>query len=121
MLDLCCCLGFSLVAVFGLLTAGASLVVEYRLQGGPASETAAPRLQSTGSIVAVHRLYSMWDPPRPEIEPTSPPLAGKFFTTEPPGKPKEKFQKRRRKEQKDHFNNVGEDRESPVNQKTREI
>ena len=29
----------------------------------------------------------MRDPPGPEIEPTSPALAGGFFTTEPPGKP----------------------------------
>ena len=28
-----------------------------------------------------------WDLPDPEIEPTSPALAGGFFTTEPPGKP----------------------------------
>ena len=27
------------------------------------------------------------DLPDPEIEPGSPPLAGRFFTTEPPGKP----------------------------------
>ena len=29
----------------------------------------------------------MWDLPRPEIEPVSPSLAGRFFTTEPPEKP----------------------------------
>ena len=29
----------------------------------------------------------MWDLPRSEIEPTSPTLAGRFLTTEPPGKP----------------------------------
>ena len=28
----------------------------------------------------------MWDFPGPEIEPVSPALAGRFFTTEPPGK-----------------------------------
>ena len=27
------------------------------------------------------------DPPRPETEPTSPALPGRFFTAEPPGKP----------------------------------
>ena len=27
------------------------------------------------------------DPPNPGIEPASPALAGRFFTTEPPGKP----------------------------------
>ena len=29
----------------------------------------------------------MWNLPRPGIEPVSPALAGRFFTTEPPGKP----------------------------------
>ena len=29
------------------------------------------------------------DPPNPGIEPTSPALAGGFFTAEPPGKPRE--------------------------------
>ena len=29
------------------------------------------------------------DLPRPGIEPASPALVGRFFTTEPPGKPKE--------------------------------
>ena len=29
----------------------------------------------------------MWDLPRSGIEPVSPTLAGKLFTTEPPGKP----------------------------------
>ena len=52
-------------------------------------------LQSTGSTA--HRLRScgtwnqllhcMWELPRPEIQPTCPALAGRFFTTEPPGKP----------------------------------
>ena len=31
---------------------------------------------------------SMWDLPGPGIEPVSPALAGRFFTTEPPGKPR---------------------------------
>ena len=31
-------------------------------------------------------LQGMWDPPRPEIKPTSPSLAGRFATTGPPGK-----------------------------------
>ena len=29
----------------------------------------------------------MWDLPGPGLEPTSPALAGGFFTTTPPGKP----------------------------------
>ena len=32
-------------------------------------------------------LCSMWHLPRSGIEPVSPALAGRFFTTEPPGKP----------------------------------
>jgi len=32
-------------------------------------------------------LHSMWDLPRPGIEHMSPALTGRFFTTEPPGKP----------------------------------
>ena len=33
-------------------------------------------------------LCSMCDLPGPGIEPVSPALAGRFFTTEPPGKPR---------------------------------
>ena len=33
----------------------------------------------------------MWDPPGSEIKPVSSALGGGFFTTEPPGKPREKF------------------------------
>ena len=29
----------------------------------------------------------MWDPPRPELEPVSPALAGRLSTTAPPGQP----------------------------------
>ena len=38
--------------------------------------------------VVMHGLScpGMWDLPRPQMEPVSPALAGKFFTTEPPGK-----------------------------------
>ena len=32
-------------------------------------------------------LRGMWDLPGPGIESVSPALAGRFFTTEPPGKP----------------------------------
>ena len=32
-------------------------------------------------------LHNMWDLPGPGVEPLSPTLAGRFFTTEPPGKP----------------------------------
>ena len=44
-------------------------------------------LERLASLVAEHRLSCMWDLPRSGIEPASPTLAGKLFTTEPPGKP----------------------------------
>ena len=54
--------------------------------------SAVPRLSSTGSIVVAHRLScfacSMWDLPGPGFEPVCPALAGRFSTTEPPGRPK---------------------------------
>jgi len=37
----------------------------------------------------------MWDLPGPGIEPTSPALAGGFFTTEPSGKPSLKSEKKK--------------------------
>ena len=43
------------------------------------------RLSSCG--VPAQLLVSMWDIPRPGIEPVSPALACRFFTTEPPRKP----------------------------------
>ena len=53
-----------------------------------ASVVAAPGLQSTGSVAAVHWAWlphgGMWDP---GMQPVSPALAGGFFSTEPPGKP----------------------------------
>ena len=51
-----------------------------------ASVAANPGLQGTDSVVAAPG-HSMQDLPGPEIEPVSPALAGKFFTTEPPGEP----------------------------------
>ena len=55
------------------------------------SFVAAPRLQSSGSIVVVHGLSRsaacgiFLD--QIFIEPVSPALAGRFFSTGPPGKP----------------------------------
>ena len=43
------------------------------------------RLSSCGSRAQL--LRSMWDLPRPGLEPASPALAGGFSTTAPPGKP----------------------------------
>ena len=49
----------------------------------------APGLWSTDSVVVVHGLLLLacGDPSGSGIEPMSPVLAGRFFTTEPPGKP----------------------------------
>ena len=65
------------IAVRGPLTVAASLVAEHRLQ--------TRRLSSCGSWAQL--LCSMWDLPRPGLEPVSPALAGRFSTTAPPGKP----------------------------------
>ena len=65
-----------------------------------ASEVAPHGLSSYGSWSLEHRLRScgaqayfllnMEDPTQPGIEPVSPALAGRFFTTEPSGKPEKK-------------------------------
>ena len=49
----------------------------------------APGLYCTGSGVVEHGLYGsgMWDLPGARIEPMSPALSGRFFTTEPPEVP----------------------------------
>ena len=66
-----------LIAVRGPLTTAVSLVAEHRLQ--------TRRLSNCGSRAQL--LRSMWDPPRPGLEPVSPALAGRLSTTAPPGKP----------------------------------
>ena len=66
------------IAVHGPLTIVASLVAEHRLQ--------MRTLSSCGSRAQLP--CSMWDLPRPGLEPVSPALAGRFSTTAPPGKPK---------------------------------
>ena len=74
------------IAVRGPLTIAASLVAEHRLQ--------TRRLSSCGSRAQL--LRSMWDLPRPGLEPVSPALAGRLSTTAPPGKPlKDNFLKGR--------------------------
>ena len=64
--------------------AGASVVVAHGLSscGLRALEH---RLSSCGAWASL--LRSMWDLPGPGLEPVSPALAGRFLTTEPPGKP----------------------------------
>ena len=87
------CTGFSLkwLFCFGAWTRGhmgcsgcGLCALEHRLSswGSCALEH---RLSSWGSWAQV--LYSMWNLPRPRMEPISLALAGRFFTTEPPGKP----------------------------------
>ena len=65
------------IAVRGPLTIAASLAAGHRLQ--------TRRLSNCGS--RAQSLCSMWDLPRPGLEPVSPALAGRFSTTAPPGKP----------------------------------
>ena len=69
------------IAVRRPLTIAASLVAEHRLQ--------THRLSNCGSRAQL--LCSMWDLPRPGLEPVSPALAGRLSTTVPPGKPPATF------------------------------
>ena len=67
-----------------------------RALGARASVVVVRGLSSCGSRALERRLSScgarasffcsMWDLPRPGLEPVSPALAGGFLTTEPPGK-----------------------------------
>ena len=69
------------IAVHGPPIIAASLVAEHRLQ--------TRRLSNCGSLAQL--LCSMWDLPRPGLEPVSPALAGRFSTTAPPVKPNSIF------------------------------
>ena len=69
------------IAVCGPLTIAASLVAERGLQ--------MRRLSNCGARTQL--LCSMWDLPRPGLEPVFPALAGRFSTTAPPGKPSHIF------------------------------
>ena len=76
--------------IVGLLIMGAPLVVEHRFWGVWASVVVAPRaleprLSGYGAWASL--ALRMWDLPGSGMEPTSPALAGGFFTTEPPEKP----------------------------------
>ena len=85
MLGLRCREGFPLVGesrgsssvVVWVPIAAASLVAEQGLQ--------ACRLSSCGARAEL--LPGIWNLPGSGIEPVSPALASRFFTTEPPGKP----------------------------------
>ena len=74
------------IAVHGPLTIAASPAAEHRLQ--------TRRLGSCGS--RAQPLRGTRDPPRPELEPLSPALAGRLPTTAPPGKPNTIFKKQLR-------------------------
>ena len=65
------------IAVRGPLIIAACLVAEHRLQ--------TRRLSNCGPRAQL--LRSMWDPPRPGLEPVFPALSGRLSTTAPPGKP----------------------------------
>ena len=65
------------IVVRGPLIIAASPAAEHRLQ--------TRRLSSCGPRGQL--LRSMWDPPRPGLEPVSPASAGRLSTTAPPGKP----------------------------------
>ena len=75
--------GYSLIAVHKLLTAVAYFIVEHGVSGAWASIVLARGLQTTGSVVAAPRLRCSVACGEP-----MPPLAGRFFITEPPRKPK---------------------------------
>jgi len=94
-----CCTGFSAVVVSGSY----SVVAVHRLRwlwstalGSGVSVVVAHGLSSFGSQALWHGLSScgaqaslfcgIWDLPGSGMEPVLPALAGRFFTTEPPGK-----------------------------------
>ena len=78
-------LGHSLVAAQALLIAAFSFAAESRVWGTWASVLTAPRLRSCGAWA--QQLCSMSHLLGPRVEPVSPALAARFFTTVPPGKP----------------------------------
>ena len=104
-LGLSCCSGFSfgvanglysVVALRRILIAVVLLLQSTGLQSTRASVVAVRGLHSYSSWSPENRLssyvtwplflHSMWDLPRRGMEPMSPALARRFFTTEPSGK-----------------------------------
>ena len=78
----------SAVVAPGLWSTGSAGVVHGLWSTG--SAVVAPGLWSTGSAGVVHgfsRSVAYGKPSRPGPEPMSAAVAGRFFTTEPPGKP----------------------------------
>ena len=89
------CTGFSLLWLrlsveHGLQSTQASVVVRYGLNSC-SSEALEHRLGSCGTQVLFP--HAMWDLPGLGIKPVSPALAGGFFTTKLPGKPRKGFLK----------------------------
>ena len=108
MLSVCCRAGSSPVAVSGASPPGcmwashprASLVAGHRPVGTWASVGASlglrtgprtPELGLRSCSAWAQLLLGIWNLPGPGIEPVSPVLAGRFFTTEPPGRPQDSF------------------------------
>ena len=73
-----CCAGFSLVVAGGYCCSSAGF-------NSCGSWALGHTLNSCGTLAQL--LCGTWDLPGLGIEPMSPALAGRFFTTEPPGKP----------------------------------
>ena len=88
-LGLCCRTDFSLVAVCRLLIVTVSFAAEHKLQAGGLSSCSSwaleHRLDTCGTRAWL--LRGVWDLPGSRIKLASPALKGRFFTTEPPGKP----------------------------------
>ena len=93
MLGLCCCVdfslvaasgGYSLVAVCGFLIAVVSLAEHGRALGHAGSSWSAWAQYLEHKDFVVPRQVGSC---QTEIKPVSPAMAGRFFTTEPPGKP----------------------------------
>ena len=77
--------GYSIVVIHGFLTVVASLVAEHGPQGVQASVVTTPGFSSVAHGLSCCVAWGIF--PESGTEPMSPVLAGRFFTTEPPGKP----------------------------------
>ena len=98
MLGLCYCRGFLSRGEWGRLPGCGAGFSWHRAQApghllvsscDSGSVVADSRLKSCGARAEL--LHGMWGPPRSGIKPMSPGLVDGFFTTEPPGKPRDYF------------------------------
>ena len=89
-LGLCCCAGFSPVGESWGYSPGAVHRLLFVAEHAWASVVVTYRLLSSDSVAVLQAqlLCSTQHLPQPVIEPVSPALASRFFTSEPPGKPK---------------------------------